>query len=151
MGFPSRIPKTVKHSVGRYIQPFYRKEFIMTKNHIILGIAVMALLSLTAAFAINGSTGKSATSGCCSKVKASKSKKVAACPADVAKATCCCGDECVCCDGCKDGNCICEDCKCCACCKAAACCCGDECVCCDGCKDGNCVCEDCKCCARCKG
>ena len=149
----------------------------MTKNHkILLGVAVLALLSLTVAFAINGvgtsDTNGAAQSGDCPKAKCAMKEK-GLCNGDLVncpKKAKACGEKncekketgfcpldqgctkagCGCCDGCKGGTCDCEDCKCCDCCKKDACCCKDACNCCDGCKGGTCDCEDCKCCDCCK-
>ena len=131
----------------------------MTKTHkIFLGVAVVAILSLTVAYAITTGAGNArkaiykahsstCTAKCCSGDKATALKTENCCKKDAA---CCCADGCGCCDGCKGGTCDCEDCKCCDCCKKdAACCCGDKCKCCDGCKGGTCDCEECKCCDCC--
>ena len=131
---------------GGTFNHFTERKLIMTKNPIFLGVAVAALLSLT--LALTGCSNVSAVSG----DKAEKMCDKCA----TAKATCCCGEDCKCCDGCKTGNCTCgEDCQCCCCCKPAkapvkTCCCGEDCKCCDGCKTGNCTCgEECKCCGCC--
>ena len=106
----------------------------MTKIHkIVVGLAIVALVSLTAAFAfnsINAVDGKKAAGDCvsvksCCPAPAKQAKCDAAaktcdaaaktcCPV---KAACCCGEDCKCCDGCETGKCACEDCKCCDCCK----------------------------------
>ena len=126
---------------------FFERELIMTKTHkILLGVAVVALLSLTVAYAINTSAAnarkalldKTAHSGdctCCSHSKSTaliaevpvKFDEMTACPGEKATAcksedcctkdvACCCKDGCGCCDGCKGGVCDCDDCKCCDCC-----------------------------------
>ena len=138
---------------------------MMQNNKILLGVAALALISLTVAYAVNNSgsitpSAKCPKADCCLKEKsegnATNCAQKSCCKAAVLpqntcckKDSCCCKDECACCDGCKGGKCTCDDCKCCDCCQKDTNCCQDGCGCCDGCKEGNCTCEDCKCCGNC--
>jgi len=144
----------------------------MTKNHkIILGFAaVLALVSLTAVFALNANNGNTCEIG---KAKSCCADKVAKPKADLPKAGCgtsskcapaacpapcdapckaACGNNCGCCGDCSTEACECTDCLCKGCSKTAGCCCdADACQCCEACcTDGVCTCGDaCQCCGCC--
>ena len=102
----------------------------MTKNHkILIGVAVLALVLLTVAFAVNNNLANSAKAkgnsfssvnadgACCPHCAQKDSADKATAVTTEKKDACCCADGCGCCDGCKGGTCDCDDCKCCGCCK----------------------------------
>ena len=119
---------------------------MMTKSHkIMFGVIALAILSLSVAFAVNNSTGKTGTkANCCSVEKADCPMEKACCPSEKAG----CPMEKTCCSSEKAG-CPMEK-ACCPADKSTDACCWDDCKCCDGCKGGACTCDDCQCCDCCK-
>lgn len=133
----------------------------MTKNHkILICVAVLALFSLTVAFAVNGGkTAEKVSSGTCSSINKCGMKVKGLCDGD--KAACpkmakkkassspCVKD--ICSDPCHlkaEGLCDGNKAACPLLTKKVAGCCKDGCDCCGGCEDGTCTCADCQCCVK---
>ena len=144
----------------------------MTKNHkILICVAILAVFSLTVAFAVNGGkTSEKPSSATCTisdkcglKAKGMCDGNKAACPKTAKKKAASgvcvkdiCSDPCyleaggLChlkAEGLCDGN----KAACPILAKKAAGCCKDGCDCCGGCEDGTCICEDCRCCVKAAG